>query len=254
MTAKDWPVNLSGKVTLVTGATGGLGRAMALGFADAGADVVVVSRKLEACERVAAEVADRGRAALPYACHVGEWDALERLVDAAYDRFGHVDVLVNSAGIAPRYRSLVAVDEDLYDKVLDVNLKGPFRLSALVGDRMSAGAGGSIVQISSYAVRRPTMDVAVYAAAKAGLHALTAAFADAYGPKVRVNCIQCGVFHTGATAAWSRSEAFEAQARRDTALRRAAEPHEIVGTALYLASDASSFTTGAVIRVDGGAA
>lgn len=251
--AAGWGVCLADKVALVTGATSGLGRAMALGFADAGADVVVVGRKQDACEQVAAEVAQRGRAVLAYACHVGDWDALKRLADVAYERFGRVDVLVNSAGIAPRYSSLVDIDEALYDKVLDVNLKGPFRLSALIGDRMAAGAGGSIVQISSYAVRRPTMDVAVYAAAKAGLHALTAALADAYGPKVRVNCIQCGVFHTRATAAWSRSEAFKAQADRDTALRRAAEPDEIVGTALYLAGDASSFTTGAVIRVDGGA-
>ncbi|MGH9089304.1 MAG: SDR family NAD(P)-dependent oxidoreductase [Acidimicrobiales bacterium] len=249
---RQWRVDLSGKVALVTGATRGLGRTIALGFAASGAEVVVVSRKLAACEELTAVIEGGGGTAFPYACHMGDWDAIEGLVEASYDRFGRIDVLVNNAGIAPRYSSLVAVDEDLYDKVLDVNLKGPFRLSTLVGARMAASGGGSIIQTSSSAARRPTMDVAPYAAAKAGLEALTAALAEAYGPRVRVNCIQCGVFHTDATAVWSRTADFEASARRDTALGRAAEPGEIVGTVLYLASDASSFTTGAVLRVDGG--
>ncbi len=116
----------------------------------AGADVVIVSRKQDACDAMAAEVhAETGRDALAYACHVGQWDALDALVDAAYERFGHVDVLVNNAGMSPLYDRVVDVSEELYDKVLDVNLKGPFRLTALVGTRMAEGGGGSIINISS---------------------------------------------------------------------------------------------------------
>ncbi len=242
---------LSGKVALVTGGSRGLGRAMVLGFARAGADVVIASRKVEACEALAAEVeATTGRRAMAQACHVGQWGALEALVDAAYGRFGHVDVLVNNAGMSPMYPRPVDVTEELYDKVLDVNLKGPFRLMALVGTRMAEGDGGSIINISSTAAIRPGPHVIPYAAAKAGLNAMTEAFAHAYGPKVRVNCIMPGPFLTDISKAWDM-EAFQRQARQ-FALRRGGEPEEIVGAALYFASDASSYTTGAVLRIDGG--
>lgn len=242
--------DLAGKVALITGGSRGLGRAMALGFAQAGADVVIASRKMDACVATAAEVEALGRKVLAYACHVGDWAALDGLVDAAYARFGRVDVLVNNAGMSPLYPSLEQVSEALWDKVLAVNLKGPFRLSALVGARMQAGAGGSIVNISSVAAERPTPTEAPYAAAKAGLNALTLAFSQAWGPKVRVNAIQAGPFLTDIAKAWPPEvEAFLA-AR--SSLGRAGRPEEIVGTALYLASDASSFTTGAVLRVDGG--
>jgi NAD(P)-dependent dehydrogenase (short-subunit alcohol dehydrogenase family) len=242
--------DLSGKVALVTGGSRGLGRAMALGFAAAGADVVVASRKLDACEQVVAEIAALGRSAHAVACHVGRWGDLEVLADAAYERFGHVDVLVNNAGMSPLYPDPASVTEELYDKVLDVNLKGPFRLTALVGPRMAAGAGGSIINMSSVGAKRPTPDIIPYAAAKAGLHAMTAAYAHAFGPTVRVNCIMPGSFLTDVSKAWDM-EFFNAMAGR-FALERGGQPEEIVGTALYLASDASSYTTGAVIAVDGG--
>lgn len=242
---------LAGKVALVTGGSRGLGREMVLGFARAGAEVVIASRKLEACESVAAEVrAETHREAMAQACHVGRWSDVDALVDAAYERFGRIDVLVNNAGMSPRYPRLSAVSEELYEKVLDVNLKGPFRLTALVGERMAAGDGGSIINISSTASIRPTPDVIPYAAAKAGLNAMTEAFALAYGPKVRVNCIMPGPFLTDISKAWDMA-AFERGAQR-FALRRGGDPEEIVGAAIYFASDASSFTTGAVLRVDGG--
>ena len=244
--------DLSGRVALVTGGSRGLGRAMVLGFAEAGADVVIASRKLEACEAVAREVEALGRAALPYACHVGHWDELDGLVDAAYGRFGTVDVLVNNAGMSPLYPDPASVTEELYDKVLDVNLKGPFRLTALIGTRMAAGRGGSIINVSSIGAIRPSAHIVPYAAAKAGLNAMTAGFAKAFGPTVRVNCIMPGSFLTDVTKAWDM-DAFEEQAA-GFALRRGGEPDEIVGAALYFASDASSFTTGAILRVDGGSA
>jgi NAD(P)-dependent dehydrogenase (short-subunit alcohol dehydrogenase family) len=238
-------------VALITGGSRGLGREMALGFARAGADVVVASRKLDGCRETAAEIEAMGRRALPYACHVGDWKQLEGLVDAAYAHFGRVDVLVNNAGMSPLYPSLVEVSEALWDKVLAVNLKGPFRLSALVGSRMAAGDGGSIVNISSIAAMRPSPIETPYAAAKAGLNALTVAFAHGYGPKVRVNCIQAGPFLTDISKAWDMPAASE-RFKSLLALRRAGDPKEIIGAALYFASDASSFTTGAILRVDGG--
>ena len=244
---------LAGKTALITGGSRGLGREMALAFADAGADIVVVSRKQDGCEEVAALVEERGRQAMPYACHVGDWGGLVGLVDAAWDRFGRVDVLVNNAGLSPLAPSSADTSEALFDKVVHVNLKGPFRLSALVGSRMAAGDGGTIVNVSSTASVRPAPSTAPYSAAKAGLNALTVAMAAEYGPTVRVNCIVCGPFHTHATKAWSRSEETAARAA-DWPLGRVGEPDEVVGAALYFAGEASSFTTGAVLRVDGGTA
>lgn len=241
---------LAGKVALVTGGSRGLGWAMVLGFAREGADVIVASRKVETCEEVAREVEGLGRQALAVGCHVGKWGEVEALVEMAYGRFGRVDVLVNNAGMSPVYPRPVDVTEELYDKVLAVNLKGPFRLMSLVGTRMAEGDGGSIINISSTAAIRPTANVIPYAAAKAGLNAMTEAFAQAYGPKVRVNCIMPGPFLTDISKAWNM-EAFNRQAQ-SFALRRGGEAEEIVGAAVYFASDASSYTTGAVLRVDGG--
>jgi len=242
--------DLTGRVALITGGSRGLGREIALAFARAGADVVIASRKLDGCAAVAKEVEALGRHAVPYACHVGQWEALDGLVEAAYGRFGKVDVLVNNAGMSPLYPSLVEVSEALWDKVLAVNLKGPFRLSALIGTRMASGAGGSIINISSIAAIRPTPIETPYATAKAGLNALTVACAHAFGPKVRVNCIMAGPFLTDISKAWP--EAAVRQIGATSALHRAGQPDEIVGAALYFASAASSFTTGAVLRIDGG--
>jgi NAD(P)-dependent dehydrogenase (short-subunit alcohol dehydrogenase family) len=243
---------LAGKVALITGGSRGLGRAMALGFADAGADVIIASRKLENCQAVAREVEARGRRALPLACHIGHWDELDVLTERSYDAFGRVDVLVNNAGMSLLYDSLPAVTEDLWDKVVDLNLKGPFHLTALIGSKMAEGPyGGSIINVSSTGSIRPAPFMLPYDAAKAGLNALTVGFAHAFGPTVRVNCIMAGPFMTDVTAAWD-IPAFEKAVKASHALQRGGQPEEIVGAALYFASDASSYTTGAVLRVDGG--
>jgi NAD(P)-dependent dehydrogenase (short-subunit alcohol dehydrogenase family) len=224
---------------------------MVAGFARAGADVVIASRNRDACASLAAEIAaETGRRAMPYGAHVGHWDELEGLVDAAYAEFGHVDVLVNNAGMSPLYDGVGSVTEELFDKVIAVNLKGPFRLAALTGTRMAAGDGGSIINISSAAAVHPRADVLPYAAAKAGLNALTAGLARTFGPSVRCNAIMAGTFATDVSNSWDPERFAERAAT--FALRRVGEPREIVGTALYLASDASSYTTGAVITVDGG--
>ena len=243
--------DLTGKVALVTGGSRGLGRAITLAFAERGADVVIASRKAENCAAVAKEAEALGVRALPHACHVGHWDELAGLADAAYAAFGQVDVLVNNAGMSPLYPKLSAVTEDLFDKVIGVNLKGPYRLSALIGERMAAGGGGAIINVSSTAAVQATPDSEPYGAAKAGVNSLTLSLARAYAPKVRVNCIQAGPFLTDISRAWDMA-AFERNAKQRIALQRGGQPEEVVGAALYLASDAGSFTTGAIIRVDGG--
>ena len=158
---------------------------------------------------------------------------------------------VNNAGLSPLYPSLAAITEELFDKVIGINLKGPFRLSALVAERMMAGDGGSIINVSSTAAVTPSPASEPYGAAKAGLNALTRSMAYAYGPKVRVNCIMPGPFLTDISKAWDM-EAFAAGAKINIPLQRGGQPHEIVGAALYLASNAASFTTGTIIAVDGG--
>lgn len=238
------------KVVLITGGSRGLGRAMALGFAKQGACVAIVSRKIDSCRKTAQEVAALGGRALAYAAHVGHWDELEPMVDAVIDHFGRIDVLINNAGMSPLYASLDQVSEELFDKVIGVNLKGPFRLSALVGKHMVEGQGGCIINISSTASVRPSPGSEPYGAAKAGLNAITRSFAHALGPKVRVNCIMAGPFLTDISKAWDM-EAFKKQAR-SMPLRRGGQPEEVVGAALYLASDSASFTTGATLEVDGG--
>jgi NAD(P)-dependent dehydrogenase (short-subunit alcohol dehydrogenase family) len=242
--------DLSGRVAVVTGGTRGLGLAMAHGFARAGAEVVVVSRKPEACEEVAAALRAEGAKAAACACHVGHWDRLDGLVEDVYRDFGRVDVLVNNAGVSPQYGKLSEVTEELFDKVVSVNLKGPFRLAALVGERMVEAGGGSIINVSSTGAVRPTRDIVPYAAAKAGVNAMTVGLAHALGPSVRVNAIMPGPFLTSIASAWDM-ELFT-QLARTFPLRRAGEAEEIVGAALYLASDASSFTTGSILTVDGG--
>jgi NAD(P)-dependent dehydrogenase (short-subunit alcohol dehydrogenase family) len=244
-------LDLTGRVALVTGGSRGLGREMVLAFAEAGADVVITSRKLDSCEEVAATVRSRtGRRALTYCCHVGRWEEIPGLVDAAYAEFGKVDVLVNNAGMSPVYDSVFDVSERLFDAVLNLNLKGPFRLCALVGERMVRDGGGSIINVSSTGSIRSRPSIIPYAAAKAGLNSLTEGFALALGPTVRVNTLMAGPFLTDISAAWDMAATEEALQAH--ALRRAGRPEEIVGAALYLASDSSSYTSGACLRVDGG--
>lgn len=249
--------DLTGRVAVVTGGSRGLGREMVLAFARHGADVVVASRKIDNCVAVAREVEALGRRALPFAYHAGDWDAAEVLADAVHSEFGRCDILVNNAGMSPLYPSVDAIREDLYDKVMGVNLKGPFRLSAIIGTRMVAAAeageqaGGSIIFVSSIASQRPSPQEIVYGAAKAGVNNLTHGLARTFGPHVRVNCIVPGPFLTDISKAWNM-EQFEAAASAGYALGRGGQPNEIVGAALYLASDASSYTTGTTINVDGG--
>lgn len=253
MSTDGWPerFRLDGKVALVTGGSRGLGRAIAHGLAEVGADVVIASRHLEACAKTAEEIEKAtGRHALAHACHVGHWNELPGLIDATYGEFGRLDVLINNAGMSPQYGQLTDVTEALFDKVIAVNLKGAFRLGTLAGERMTKTGSGSIINISSTAATRPRPDLVPYAAAKAGLNAVTTGLAHAYAPSVRCNAIMAGTFLTDVSKHWDPQK-FQAWAET-FALRRGGQPDEIVGAALYLASDASSYTTGAILTIDGG--
>jgi NAD(P)-dependent dehydrogenase (short-subunit alcohol dehydrogenase family) len=243
--------SLAGKVAVVTGGSRGLGREMVTAYAAHGAHVVIASRKLESCETLADEITSQhGVRALPVACNVSDWSQCDALVEAVYGEFGRVDILVNNAGLSPLYPSLDEVSEALWDKVIGVNLKGPFRLSAAIGTRMAAADGGCILNISSIASIRPDAISLPYAAAKAGLNALTEGLAQAFGPTVRVNGIICGPFDTDISLAWPDEVRTMVESR--IAQRRVGRPAEVVGAALHLTSDASTYTTGALLRVDGG--
>ncbi|MHB8695128.1 MAG: SDR family NAD(P)-dependent oxidoreductase [Solirubrobacteraceae bacterium] len=244
--------DLTGKIAIVTGGSRGLGREICLAYARHGATVAVASRKADACVSVAESIRrETGREALGIGCHVGDWAQCDALANTVRERFGHVDVLVNNAGVSPLYPSLAEVTEDLFDKVIAVNLKGAFRLSALIGSRMAEDRGGSIINISSIGAIAPSAHEVPYAAAKAGLNALAGGMARAFGPTVRVNTIIPGAFLTDISKAWDMN-AFEQLARTQIPLQRGGQPHEIVGAALFLASDTSSYMTGSAITIDGG--
>jgi NAD(P)-dependent dehydrogenase (short-subunit alcohol dehydrogenase family) len=247
----DTVFDLTDRVVLITGGSRGLGREIAFAAAHCGADVIVASRNYDSCVDTAKEIeAETGRSAMPYGVHVGRWDQLDGLVEAAYGRFGRVDVLINNAGMSPTYDSLSSVSEKLFDAVINLNLKGPFRLSALVGERMVAAGSGVIINVSTYGSLRPSPWFLPYAASKAGLNAMTEGLALAFGPTVRVNTLMPGPFLTDVSKAWN----FEGVDKPfgQHALQRAGNPPEIVGAALFLMSDASSFTTGSIVRADGG--
>ena len=239
--------DFTGMVVMVTGGSRGLGYRMVKAFAERGADVIIASRKLENCEAVAQECRALARRALPFAMHAGRWAECDALVEAAYDEFGKVDVLVNNAGMSPPCPSH-EMPESLFDSVLNLNFKGPFRLATQVGHRMKQGDGGCIINISSTGALMALPNVVPYGAAKAALNAMTVSLSREYGPKVRVNTISPGPFLTDIAEAWDPAK----RERQPVALGRPGRPEEIVTAALMLASPASSYTTGALLRVDGG--
>ena len=242
--------DFTSKVVLVTGGSRGLGYQMVKAFAERGADVIIASRKLENCEKVADECRALGRRAMAFAMHAGRWADCDALLEAALAEFGRIDVLVNNAGMSPACPSH-EMPETLFDSVLNLNFKGPFRLASQTAHRMSQGAGGCIINVSSTGSLMALPLVVPYGAAKAALNAMSVSLSREYAPKVRVNTISPGPFLTDIAKAWDM-EAFNERAQTTIALRRGGQAHEIVGAALYFASNASSFTTGSVLRVDGG--
>jgi gluconate 5-dehydrogenase len=247
--------DLTGKVAIVTGSTKGIGRAMASGLAHAGATVVVSSRKQELCEEVASEVeAETGATTLGFACHVGDWDAIPGFVDAVTERFGRVDVLVNNAGITPTRLTVSDITRDVWQKIFSVNVEGPLRMAQCVAPVMRDHGGGSIVNIASMAAYSGGPGVCAYGASKAALVNLTKSMAQEWMPwNIRVNVLSPGPFLSEMVEGAERNApGFKDMIANGTLMKRFADPAEIVGPVLYLASDASSFVTGDDISVSGG--
>ena len=243
--------DLTGKVAVVTGGSRGIGRSIVLGYARAGADVVIASRKLDNCEAVAREVEETtGRRALAVGDARRPLGPVRR---ARRHRLPGVRALRSprqQRGDVAALPDLASITEDYYDKVASVNLKGPFRLATQFGTRMAESDGGSIINVSTIGSLRASGLELVYGCAKAGLNALTIGLADSYGPKVRANCILPGAILTDIAEAWSPET--RAGVGNLTALKRAGVADDFIGTALWLASDASSYVTGVLVRVDGG--
>jgi NAD(P)-dependent dehydrogenase (short-subunit alcohol dehydrogenase family) len=247
--------DLTGRVAIVTGSTKGIGRAMAEGLAQAGAAVVVSSRKQDLCDEVAADIAaTTGAETFARACHVGDWDGIPAFVDAVVERFGRIDVLVNNAGINPARVGASDMTLDYWRKVFSVNLEGPLRTSQLVAPVMRDGGGGSIVNIGTMAAYSGGPRVCAYGASKAALLNLTKSMAAEWASwKVRVNMLSPGPFMSEMMEGGERtSPGFFELVASGTWQKRIADPSEIVGPVLYLASDASSFVTGDDLSVSGG--
>jgi NAD(P)-dependent dehydrogenase (short-subunit alcohol dehydrogenase family) len=247
MASIDPLFDLSGKVALVTGGSRGLGYQMAKTFAEHGAELVIASRKLENCEKVADELRQLGGKATAAQVHAARWDSIDALVERVYDEIGRIDILVNNAGMSPPMPSH-EVTESLFDSVVGLNFKGPFRLATQVAQRMREGDGGVIINVSSSGALQPLPSVVPYGAAKAALNAMTRSLAAEYGPTVRVNTLSPGPFLTDISKAWPE----EQREKTPSAIGRPGRPEEILTAALFLASPASSFTSGALVRVDGG--
>ncbi len=247
-------IDLSGKVALVTGGSRGLGRAMVLGLAKAGADVVIASRKLENCEAVAQQVRALGRRALAVAAHMGDTNSLDGLVAQALEHFGRVDILVNNAGINVAAGPLTDLAPEAFQKMFAVNTQGPWYLASRLAPQMGELGGGAIINVISVAALKPPAYMGFYAATKAALQALTKVMAAEWAPlKVRVNALAPGTYHSDLTdGAIATMPGFEEGAKSASLQQRIADTEEIVGPLLYLASDMSAFTTGATLVSDGG--
>ena len=239
--------DLTGKIALVTGGSRGLGRQMVTAFAERGADCIIASRKLDNCEVVADEVRALGRRAMAVQLHAAKWPSIDAMIEQVYADWGRIDILVNNAGMSPAMPSH-EVTEELFDSVVGLNFKGPFRLASQVAKRMADGEGGVIINVTSSGSMIPLPGIVPYGSAKAALNAMSRSLAAEYGPKVRVNTLSPGPFLTDIAKAWAP----EARESTENALGRPGSPAEIVSAALFLASPASSFTTGAIVRVDGG--
>ncbi|MFW0860242.1 MAG: glucose 1-dehydrogenase [Dehalococcoidia bacterium] len=244
--------SLEGKVALVTGGSRGIGKAAALGLARAGADVVIASRKLPDLEKVAEEIKGLGKKSLAVAAHVGRLEEINNLVDRVKAEFGRIDILVNNAGTNPVMDPALEISERAWDSIMNLNLKGLFFLSQAVARVMKEQGGGKIINVSSVEGITPGI-LPIYSISKAGVIMATKVMAQEWAQyNIRVNAVAPGLTRTGfSVALWSNPEILEVAMSR-TPMRRIAEPEEMVGAIIYLASDASSYVTGQVLAIDGG--
>lgn len=246
--------DITGKVAVVTGGSRGLGRAMSLGLSEAGARVVVASRKLENCEALVEEIRQRGGEAVAVSAHMGDTTQLDALIEQCYQQFGRVDILINNAGINPAMGQLSDLEPALFDKMFSVNLKGPWYLASRMAQRMKNHGGGSVINIISVSGLRPAAYQGFYSASKAALDALTRVMAQEWAADgIRVNSVAPGSYHSDLfdTSA-AAIQGFAEGAEQACLMNRIADSEEILGPILYLASEASAYTTGTCIVADGG--
>ena len=245
-------LSLDNKVALVTGASRGIGQAIAMGLARSGADVVIASRKIADLEKVADEIRKTGRKCLPVAAHIGRTEDINNLVGKAMEEFGRIDILVNNAATNPSMASAIDIDERAWDSIMNLNLKGLFFLSQAVARTMREKGGGKIINVSSVAGITPDI-LPVYSISKAGVIMATKVMAQQWAIyNIRVNAIAPGLTKTKfSEALWKNQDILNIAMSR-TPLARPAEPEEMAGAVIYLASDASSYVTGQVLAIDGG--
>jgi NAD(P)-dependent dehydrogenase (short-subunit alcohol dehydrogenase family) len=247
------PFDLSGKIALVTGASRGIGEGIARLLAAQGAHVIVSSRKLDACEGVAASIRDAGGKAEAYACHIGEMAQIDKLFADLEARHGRLDILVNNAATNPHFGHITETDAGAFQKTVDVNIRGYFFMSSAGAKLMAKNGGGSIVNVASVNGVTPGAQQGIYSITKAAVISMTKAFARECAPqKVRVNALLPGATDTKFASALFHNPVILEQALTRIPMRRVAEPSEMAGAVLYLASDAASYTTGAALNVDGG--
>ena len=245
--------NLDGRVALVTGGSRGIGRATCIALAAAGASVAVSSRRLDACEAVVAEISAAGGTAWALAAHAGRADELEKVVAATIERGGRLDILVNNAATNPQFATLVDTEERAVDKVLEVNVKGPWLATRAAVRAWMGENGGSIVNIASIGGIQPEAFLGIYNASKAALINLTRTLSrELGGMGIRVNTVAPGLIRTDFARALIENDEIRTHVLENTALGRVGEPEEIAGTVVWLASDAASYVTGSTIVVDGG--
>ena len=245
--------DLSGKVAIVTGASRGIGASIAEALAEFGAKVVVSSRSKEAVDEIANKITKNGHNALACECHVGEEDQLKKLIDTTINKYEKIDILVNNAGINPVFDRLENADEKLFNKIMDINVKAAFKLSNMAMEHMKNNKSGSIINISSVEGHKPDKGLGVYSISKAAISMLTKSQAKEWGKYgIRSNAICPGLIKTKLSSAlWQNEEMLELWLK-DLPIRKAAEPEEISGMAVYLASEAASYTTGETFNIDGG--
>lgn len=247
------PFDLTGKTALVTGASRGIGEAVATGLAEKGAQVILSSRKADGLEKVAAAIREKGGQASVIPCHMGDIHAVTGMIRAVEDQFGSLDILVANAATNPHFGELTTAEEGIWDKIMDVNVKGPFFLMKAAAELMASQGGGSMITVSSVNGVQPALFQGVYSISKAAVIAMTKSYAKELAPKgIRVNALLPGLTNTKLAAALIADEAIQELALREIPMGRYAEPEEMVGAVLYLASDAASFTTGTTLVCDGG--
>ncbi|MDO8957657.1 MAG: glucose 1-dehydrogenase [Deltaproteobacteria bacterium] len=244
--------SLKGKVALITGASRGIGQAVAIGLAQAGADIAIASRKLPDLEKVAEQVRKTGRKCLPVAAHVARVEEINNLVGQVMAEYGKIDILVNNAATNPTMASAMDVDERAWDSIMNLNLRGLFFLSQAVARLMKEKGGGKIINISSIAGISPDL-LPVYSISKAGVIMATKVMAQQWAQyNIRVNAVAPGLTKTRFSEALWKNPDILKLAMGKTPMARVADPEEMVGAILYLAADASSYVTGQVIAIDGG--